>query len=263
MATGKCNDLSQRIRTLIYAHSSSVEVNQVIVTSSGVVCIAVNAAAANVNNAYIYWGKVTLPKQFPLTIAVGDRVYWDAVNGVITKTASGNTFCGICVEAAVSEATEVTILLFPDVTNVGSMDSSVIKVDIVNLTNADIKALRASPKTLVAAPGANKSIEMISAVLKLTAGSEALSESTDNMAIRYTNGSGVIVSETIEATGFIDQTANIFTNAIPKKDAIVAATGALNQALVLHNIGDSEYGGNASNDATMAVHIVYRIHDWS
>lgn len=263
MATGTIQDSMSNIRTLTLAHSAAVAVNEVIVSSSGVVLVAINAALANIDNAYMYMGKGNFPKEAPLVINTGDKVYWDATAGKVTKTSAGNTYCGVCVEAAASAATTVTILLMPDFTNIGSMDSSVIKVDIVNLTNAQIKALRATPKTLVAAPGATKSIELISAILKLTAGANVLTEAADNMAIRYTDGSGVIVSQTIEATGFIDQAANTFTNALPKIDAIAAATGALNQALVLHNTGDGEYAGNAAADATMRVRIVYRVHDWS
>jgi len=263
MATGTIQDSMQNIRTLMLAHSAAVAVNEVIVSSSGVVLIAINAALANANNSYIYMGKANFPKEAPLVINPGDKVYWDAAAGKITKTAAGNTYCGVCVEAAASADTTVTFLLMPDFTNIGSMDSSVIKVDIVNLTNAQIKALRASPKTLVAAPGATKSVELISAILKLNAGANVLTETNANMAIRYTDGSGVIVSQAIEATGFIDQAVNTFTNGLPKIDAIVAATSALNQALVLHNTGAGEYAGNAANDATMRVHIVYRIHDWS
>src|SRR5690348_5819671 len=73
----------------------------------------------------------------------------------------------------------------------------VINVATVTLTNAEIKALRAAPKTLVAAQGSGKVIEFVSAVLKLSGGANALTESTDNMAIRYTDGSGAIVSQEI------------------------------------------------------------------
>ena len=183
--------------------------------------------------------------------------------------------CGFCVQAAIAADTEVLIQLFPDLTNIGSveigagavdsdnMSASVIKVATVSLTNGQIKALRGTPKTLVAAPGATKSIEFISAELLLDYGSEVLTESADNMAIRYTNGSGVIVSQAIEATTFMDAAADTQTNVLPKADAIVAAAGALNQALVLHNTGDGEYGGNVSADTTMKIAICYRVHDWA
>src|SRR3954454_12093238 len=87
----------------------------------------------------------------------------------------------------------------------------VINVATVTLTNAEIKALRATPKTLVAAPGSGKVLEFLSAQLKLVAGANVLTESTANLAVKYTNGSGAQVSQTIEATGFIDQAANTVT----------------------------------------------------
>ena len=144
-----------------------------------------------------------------------------------------------------------------------SVDETLIQYATVALTNSNIKNMRGTEITLVAAPGATKVIEFISAILFLNYGSEVLTESGDNMAIRYTDGSGAIVSETIEATGFIDQAADTITNAIAKADAIVAAASALDQALVIHNTGDGEYGGNASNDTTMTIKVAYRVHDLS
>lgn len=143
------------------------------------------------------------------------------------------------------------------------LEESTLQYATVAVSNAEIKAMAASPKTLVAAPGANKVLEFVSAIIQLNAGSEALTESADNMAIRYTDGSGAIVSETIEATGFIDQVADTISNAIAKADAIVASASAANQALVLDNTGGDEYAGNASADATLTVKIVYRVHDFS
>lgn len=129
----------------------------------------------------------------------------------------------------------------------------------VSITNAEMLALRATPKTLVAAPGAGKVLEFISAIL-LFDYTGAYTETTDNMAVRYNNTTGVIVSQAIEATGFVDATADTMTNALAKIDAIASAAGSANLALVLHNTGDGEYGGgNAAN--VIRVKVNYRV--WS
>ena len=128
----------------------------------------------------------------------------------------------------------------------------------VSITNAEMLALRATPKTLVAAPGAGKMLEFVSAVLIFDY-TGAYTETADNMAVKYTDGSGAAVSQTIEATGFVDATADTVTNALAKIDTIIAASAAANKALVLHNTGDGEYGGgNAAN--AIRVKVTYRTH---
>lgn len=140
------------------------------------------------------------------------------------------------------------------------LDISTIQYAAVSVSNSEIKALRATPKTLVSAPGAGKYLELVSAVLFLDYGTNALTESTANLAVKYNNGSGVQVSQTIESTGFIDQTADTATSCLPKIDAIVAKSGCENKALVLHNLGAGEISGNAGNDSTLRVKIAYRVH---
>lgn len=130
----------------------------------------------------------------------------------------------------------------------------------VALTNAEIKALRAAPKTLVAAPGAGKTLEFISAVLYLDYGSNGLTESTDNMVIRYTDGTGTIASQAIESGSFIDATADTMTTALPKIDVASAKTACADKLLCLHNTGDGEFSGNAGADTTMRVKVAYRVH---
>lgn len=153
----------------------------------------------------------------------------------------------------VSSATSNTVTISQDAT------SSAMQYADVTITAAEIKAARATPVSLVAAQGVGNAIFFMGAQLKLNYGSEVFTETADNFAIRYTNGSGAIVSQAIENTGFIDQSADTLTSALPKIDAIVAATGAENQALVLHNTGDGEIGGNASDDSTITLRIFYQV----
>jgi len=127
----------------------------------------------------------------------------------------------------------------------------------VSLTNAEVLALRAAPKTLVAAPGAGKVLEFLSATL-LFDRTGAYTESADNLTIKYVDGSGAAASQAIETTGFVDAAADAITNALPKIDILGVKTLFENQALVLHNIGDGEFGGgNAAN--VLRVKVRYRI----
>ena len=138
----------------------------------------------------------------------------------------------------------------------GSISSETVKV---SLTAAEIKVLRATPFELVAAQGANTLIQFVSAIFVLTAGSEVLTESADNMAIEYDGGSAVPVTGAIEATGFIDQDADTITNAIASADAIDALADVSNKNIALVNTGDGEYAGNASDDAALDVYITYKV----
>jgi len=137
-------------------------------------------------------------------------------------------------------------------------NGSKINYATVELTNAEIKALRGSPKDLVAAPGSGYFLELVSAVLILDYGSNALTESTDDLVIQYDGGQDATAA--IEMTGFIDQTADTVAVIPAATIAAVASANVANDALELFNTGDGEFGGNAGADTTMTVKIAYRIH---
>jgi len=140
----------------------------------------------------------------------------------------------------------------------GTASDSFIYTDTVELSNVNIKALRATPITLVAAPGADKFVELVSAVLILDYGTNVLTESADNLVIEY-NTSGTDITGAIEATGFIDAAADTIKIAYPSITDVPAAN-AVNLAVQLFNTGDGEYAGNAVADTTMTIKINYRIH---
>lgn len=125
----------------------------------------------------------------------------------------------------------------------------------VAIPAASVAALRATPYQLVPAPGAGKVVELIGGCLILDYGTVAFTESADNLAVKYTNGSGAAASETIEMTGFIDQTADKIIKVAAIKDVIMVA----NAALVLHNTGDGEFGN--SGDSPIRAKIEYVIHN--
>jgi hypothetical protein len=145
-----------------------------------------------------------------------------------------------------------TVGLF-DQLRIGSTD---VFYTSVSISSSEILALRATPKTLVSAPGSGLVVELVGGVLILDATATAYVESAANLAVRYNNTTGVIVSETIEATGFIDQTTDTMTSIIPKADAIVAKAGCENVPLVLHNTGAGEY---TTGTGVLRLKLAYRV----
>jgi hypothetical protein len=145
----------------------------------------------------------------------------------------------------------------------GDLDPALIQYASGSLTNAQVKALRATPQTLVAAQGPGTVIEPVSLWLFFDY-TAAYTESDDNLKLRYTDGSGTDLFGSIEATGFVDATADtaIYANNIGNgslaQGSALAKTACDNQPVVLHNAGDGEYGaGNAAN--LIRYKIAYRV----
>jgi len=154
----------------------------------------------------------------------------------------GSDYAGLF---AVSAATTTVIL----------QSFGVLKAQVI-VTSAQILALRATPITVIAAPGAGKIIDFISANLQLDYNAAAYAESADNTVFRYTGAAGVIVSQAIESTGFLDQTADTRNSAIAKIDQIAANSACENQSLVWHNTGDGEF---TDGNSTIVIDVAYRI----
>ena len=56
-------------------------------------------------------GVFSLPKVAALAINQGDAVYWDNANGVVTKTAGGNTKPGVATESVPNPSPSVPVRL--------------------------------------------------------------------------------------------------------------------------------------------------------
>jgi len=126
----------------------------------------------------------------------------------------------------------------------------------VSLTATQILALFAAPITIVPAPGADKFLEFVSAVIVKPVNTVAYDgvAAGEDLAIKYTDAAGVTVSTTLEATGFIDQT----TAQIRTFKAITTdVTPAVNAALVLHLL----IGEIATGNGTLTIQVIYRIRE--
>lgn len=116
-----------------------------------------------------------------------------------------------------------------------------IRTATISLTPTQFKAIRATPATLVPAPGPGRALQLLSGAI-IYDFAAVYTETADNLVARYTNGSGAAASQVIETTGFIDQTIDEIRPILPVNDADIAP----NAALVLHNNGDGEFGGTGS-----------------
>lgn len=78
---------------------------------TGLYGVAVADVAGGTPGAFIVEGVVNTPKTSALAIAVGDRLYWDATNKVVNKTATAQQCVGIAVEAAANPSASVAMKL--------------------------------------------------------------------------------------------------------------------------------------------------------
>lgn len=143
----------------------------------------------------------------------------------------------------------------------GMFESYAVSTRTVEVSSAEMLDLAASPKELVAAPGADHLLEFVSATLIYdSAATDYTVQADENIAIRYENGTGTIVSLTVESDSLIKEAAGdgirIVHPIATFQDTDVV--GAVNKSLVLDNIGSGEWDDGTG---TLTVKITWRIHE--
>ena len=98
-------------RVLDYANGGTAKISGAVVVVGTLVGVCLAAIAANATGSVQICGVFNLPKKAGDTPAQGAAVYWDATNGYITTTASGNTLAGKAFVAAASGDANVAVLL--------------------------------------------------------------------------------------------------------------------------------------------------------
>lgn len=68
-----------------------------LVVVGSLIGVAQKAAANGEDVALLTEGVISYAKVSALAIAIGDKLYYDAANDVVNKTASGNTLVGVAV----------------------------------------------------------------------------------------------------------------------------------------------------------------------
>ena len=184
------------------------------------------------------------------SVSYAGRKASDKKTGQVRLATTAEVAAGTNDNVAISAKDAVAAIAVVD-----TAVDAVAQLATVTVSTAELLALATTPKELVAAPGADKYIEFLGAQFILNYATTQYTEAGDNMGIKYTDASGVQVSSTVECTGFIDQAADTITSAIPVGDAIVAASAAVNKALVLDNLN----ANFAAGDSEMFVQIRYKI----
>lgn len=126
----------------------------------------------------------------------------------------------------------------------------------VTISATELKALNATPKTLVAAPGAGKAIIPVAIQAFLDYGTAAYDgiAAGEGLAFKYTDGSGTQLGS-IEATGFLDGSADAarYVDLSPT----TAINPTANAALVAHMLT----GEIATGDSPLKLRVYYRVID--
>ena len=181
------------------------------------------------------------------------------VNGTLAHCfVTGNDCGGTPTPVTWGSPSNITNLVSTN--NVFGLGEPITLTKTVEVSSAEMLALAASPKELVAAPGADSVLEFVSAVLIYdSAATDYTVQADENMAIRYENGAGTIVSLTVESDSLIKEAASDGVRVIHEiagfQDTDIYSY--INKSLVLDNIGSGEWDDGTG---TMTVKITYIVH---
>ena len=73
--------------------------------------VALADVASGASGSFATQGVFELPKTSALAISVGDKLYWDATNKVVNKTAASQKCIGVAVTSAANPSATVLVRL--------------------------------------------------------------------------------------------------------------------------------------------------------
>lgn len=146
-------------------------------------------------------------------------------------------------------------LLQSDGTNWVSTAPIVLRTANITVTNAQVKAMFVTPVQMIAAPGSGNIIVIDSFVLKLVYGGNNAFTGGGNLQL--VDSGGELVANTMGAA-VITGTANNYAVRTGSTSNVTLQTNYQNSAIFLNN-ATGAFTGNAANDNTLLVNIVYYI----
>ena len=122
----KVRDDLHRVRTIKYTHNA-LTTKDTIYYLNGMILLAQNSAAANVENVYVCTGLIEYAKVEAQAWTGGQKIYWDAGNSLFTNVrAIGHTLAGYASEARANPTTTGFIVLAPEMRAGSNASHSVI-----------------------------------------------------------------------------------------------------------------------------------------
>lgn len=182
------------------------------------------------------------------SVTRGNSLTADA-DGKAVVASAGNAIIGKALKSG-SAGDVIPILLHA----AGDSDAAPLYYADVTVTSAQLLALNATPKQLVAAPGSGLMLVPELAILFLDYNSTAYDgiAAGEDLTLRYTNASGALVA-TVETDPFLAATADAVRVVWPTTAA--ALIPVANAALVLH----LSTGEIATGNSPLKVRVYYRV----
>ena len=148
-------------------------------------------------------------------------------------------------------------------TGIGTDDAGTWLTARVQLTNAQVLALKTTAITIISAPGAQRIVEVLGGMLFFDrAGAYTETGADDNWRLYYNDSGDEAASPVMEMTGFVDASGDAaLTFGRLANDTVITGAALTNSPVVLSGVTGGTYdelgGGNASNEVEIVV--AYRV----
>ncbi len=147
--------------------------------------------------------------------------------------------------------------------NLGSATSALFKAvdvvlyDEVAISITEMKALAASQKSLIAAPGSGYVISLAAAPVFIMDYAAVFGgvDGTNGLQVKYTNDAGAAITQVLPTTGVVDQTSDQMRTMTFVTTASV--TPVANAAIVLDNTHSGELSGTGSPCRMKLAYIIH------
>ncbi len=175
--------------------------------------------------------------------------------GFLAASAAGRAK----IAAGFFDSATVTSLFASGAIALSRLHETGLRYQEVDITSAEIKTLRATPKQLVPAAGAGKWLELIGCVLMYDAGGTAytITAGGDDLAVRYGSTVGPKASSDGDTAGLLDQAVDVVGVMRGLVVGNFTKTATENVPLVLHNIGANEF---TLGNGVLRAKSVFRVH---